>query len=1069
MLKQLRYFFTFLLLAVANVGWADSWVKTAASDLQTGDIVVIVDETSGTAMSNNNGTSAAPAAVKFDATDVAESIQWEVTVTDDGYQFNVPGSEDYLYCTNTNNGVRVGSNSNNVFTIKVADANNENDYLFNTGTNRYIGVYNEQDWRCYVTVNNNIKNTLFTFYKYSTEGVTKKTATVTIDATTIEIGEDADVNSDGPEFTLTSSDESIVSINGVTITGVAAGTATITATWEENDVFKGGSKEFTVTVVDPSAPEAGTENNPYTVEQAIAAIDAGTGTEGVYATGIVSKIVTAYNSRYGNISYNISADGTTSGAQLQAYRGFSYNGEQFTSAEDIKVGDIVVIYGNLTKYNTTYEFAEGNQLVSLERTDNREPAGLSYNENNFTATIGEANEFPVLNNPNGLTITYSSTNEAVATVDATSGEISLLGVGQTTIKAVFEGNDAYEPGDASYLLVVKEQEIAGTDKFELVTDASTLADGDVIILAYVDEEGKALALSTTQNTNNRAANETTLNEDGTITPGSSIQQITLEDGFYFNVGDGYLYAANSSSNWMRTEAEADDNAKAEISIDENGDATIIFQGTNTRNHMRFNSNNGNPVFSCYAESSSIKTLPRIYRKVGYTPTPTLKDAGLAYEVEAYTATIDGENEFPVLANPNGLAVTYTSSDESVATVDAEGNITLVGAGETTITATSKETDAFKAGEASYVLTVEEKAEPGVGVKYELVTSTDDITSGKYLIVSATKEGTNVAFDGSLEKLDVAYDNQEVAVINNFIVTDKDIYFNIDVENGTLQSASGYYIGVSSNSNGLKQTDNAETYSNTFAIADDGSAAINAVFDGSTMSLRFNYASDNLRFRYYKNAGQQPIYLYKAVGEVEEETIPVTIGSTGYATLYYSEKALEIPEGVTASIVTGVDNTSKKVTFEELDGTIPAKTGVVLQGEPKDYKFKVVNVNLAAPDNNMLKGTDEATEITSENNLYILSNGKYGIGFYLDDNNDNHKINNGAHKAYLEVPAGASNAKYFVFGNTEELVSEGDGLVDGINDVNVSESKKEYFNLDGTRANTLRKGIYIVGGKKVVIK
>ncbi len=1069
MLKQLRYFFTFLLLAVANVGWADSWVKTAASDLQTGDIVVIVDETSGTAMSNNKGTSAAPAAVKFDATDVAESIQWEVTVTDDGYQFNVPGSEDYLYCTNSNNGVRVGSNANNVFTIF---DNSGVDFLYNSGTTRYIGVYNSQDWRCYTSINANIRDCVTVFYKYSTEGVTKKTATVTIDATTIEIGEDADVNSDGPDFTLTSSDESIVSINGVTITGVAAGTATITATWEENDVFKGGSKEFTVTVVDPSAPEAGTENNPYTVEQAIAAIDAGTGTEGVYATGIVSKIVTAYNSRYGNISYNISADGTTSGAQLQAYRGFSYNGEQFTSADDIKVGDIVVIYGNLTKYNTTYEFAEGNQLVSLERTDNREPAGLSYNENNFTATIGEPNEFPVLNNPNGLTITYSSTNEAVATVDATSGEISLLGVGQTTIKAVFEGNDAYEPGDASYLLVVKEQEIAGTDKFELVTDASTLADGDVIILAYVDEEGKALALSTTQNSNNRAANETTLNEDGTITPGSSIQQITLEDGFYFNVGDGYLYAAASDKNYMRTEAEADDNAKAEISIDENGDATIIFQGTNTRNHMRFNSNNGNPVFSCYAESSSIKTLPRIYRKVGYTPTPTLKDAGLAYEVEAYTATIDGENEFPVLANPNGLAVTYTSSDESIATVDAEGNITLVAAGETTITATSEETDAFKAGEASYELTVEEKAEPGVGVKYELVTSTDDITSGKYLIVSATKEGTNVAFDGSLEKLDAAYDNQEVAVINNFIVTDKDIYFNIDVENGTLQSASGYYIGVSSNSNGLKQTDNAETYSNTFAIADDGSAAINAVFDGSTMSLRFNYASDNLRFRYYKNAGQQPIYLYKAVGEVEEETIPVTIGSTGYATLYYSEKALEIPEGVTASIVTGVDNTSKKVTFEELDGIIPAGTGVVLQGEPsgeEPYPFKVVYVNLAAPENNMLKGTDEATEITSENNLYILSNGKYGIGFYLDDNNDNHKINNGAHKAYLEVPAGASNAKYFVFGNTEELVSEGDGLVDGINDVNVSESKKEYFNLDGTRANTLRKGIYIVGGKKVVIK
>ena len=446
-------------------------------------------------------------------------------------------------------------------------------------------------------------------------GVTKQTATVTIDATTIEIGEDADVNTDGPALTLTSSNEDIVSVNGTTITGKAAGTATITATWAETSTFYGGSKSFEVKVIDPSAPEAGTEDNPYTVEQAIAAIDAGTGTQGVYATGIVSKIVTAFNDKFGNISYNISADGTTSGAQLQAYRGKSYEGENFTSADDIKVGDIVVVYGNLTKYNTTYEFAADNQLVSLVRTDNREPAGLSYDVANFTATIGETNEFPVLANPNSLTVAYSSTNEAIATVDATSGEITLVAAGQTTIKATFEGNDAYEPGEASYLLVVKEKEVAGTDKFELVTDDSSLADGDVIILAFVDEENKAWALSTTQNTNNRAANQTTLNEDGTITPGSSIQQITLEDGFYFNVGDGYLYAASASSNWLRTEAEADDNAKATIAIGEDGGATIIFQGANTRNHMRFNPNNGNPMFSCYAETSSVVTLPRIYRKV----------------------------------------------------------------------------------------------------------------------------------------------------------------------------------------------------------------------------------------------------------------------------------------------------------------------------------------------------------------------------------------------------------------------------------------------------------------------
>ena len=111
----------------------------------------------------------------------------------------------------------------------------------------------------------------------------------------------------------------------------------------------------------------GTAGDPYTVADARLAIETGVGVSDVYATGIVSKIVTAYNSTYGNITYNISADGTTEGEQLQAFRGKGKDGEWFTSEYDVMVGDVVVIYGNLKKYNTTYEFDADNQLVSLER------------------------------------------------------------------------------------------------------------------------------------------------------------------------------------------------------------------------------------------------------------------------------------------------------------------------------------------------------------------------------------------------------------------------------------------------------------------------------------------------------------------------------------------------------------------------------------------------------------------------------------------------------------------------------------------------------------------------------
>lgn len=171
-------------------------------------------------------------------------------------------------------------------------------------------------------------------------------------------------------ITWSGNNDAVATIDASTgaVTLVAAGSVTFTATYAGvENTYNPSSKTYVMTVTssDPNAP--GTENNPYTVAQAREAIDAGTGVTGVYATGIVSAIVTAYNSTYGNISYNISADGSTNSDQLQAYRGKSYNGDNFTSEDDIQVGDVVVVYGNLKKYNSTYEFDADNQLVSLDR------------------------------------------------------------------------------------------------------------------------------------------------------------------------------------------------------------------------------------------------------------------------------------------------------------------------------------------------------------------------------------------------------------------------------------------------------------------------------------------------------------------------------------------------------------------------------------------------------------------------------------------------------------------------------------------------------------------------------
>ena len=98
-----------------------------------------------------------------------------------------------------------------------------------------------------------------------------------------------------------------------------------------------------------------------------------------------------------------------------------------------------------------------------------------------------------------------------------------------------------------------------------------------------------------------------------------------------------------------------------------------------------------------------------------------KPAGLSWGTSARTVTIGAnDNVFPTLSNENNLAVTYSSSETSVATIAADGTITLVAAGTTVITASSEETAEFEAGKAQYTLTVKD-AQGGGEEQVELIT------------------------------------------------------------------------------------------------------------------------------------------------------------------------------------------------------------------------------------------------------------------------------------------------------------------------------------------------------------
>lgn len=157
-----------------------------------------------------------------------------------------------------------------------------------------------------------------------------------------------------------------------------------------------GSSNGLITVVKVEYYKKGTSpdivdisNTPetaYTVAKAKELIDAGKGlsTE-VYVKGIITSVGTL-NTKYNSLSYNISDNGEATN-ELEVYSGKYFGGEGFTSADQLKAGDVVIIKGKLKKFNNKYELDMNNQLYSLN--------GQTTNINNITtdATLENAPAF----------------------------------------------------------------------------------------------------------------------------------------------------------------------------------------------------------------------------------------------------------------------------------------------------------------------------------------------------------------------------------------------------------------------------------------------------------------------------------------------------------------------------------------------------------------------------------------------------------------------------------------------------------------------------------------------------
>lgn len=667
--------------------------------------------------------------------------------------------------------------------------------------------------------------------------------------------------------TYTSSNESVATVaTDGTVTILAAGTTTITASSEQTSNFIAGEAKYTLTVVDPNAP--GTKNNPYTVAQARAAIDAETGTTDVYVTGTVSEIVTAFNEQYGNISYNISADGETTSDQLQAFRGKSFNGENFTSEDDVQVGDVVVIYGSLTKFNSTYEFAADNYLISLVRPGNNDPvinANTSL-ELAYDATSGEI-AYSITNPVSGKSLQANSTADWISNIAVSDNKVTFT----TTT------NSGSEDRTATITL--------SYEGAKPVNVTVTQKPVDYAELPFAFDGGKADVNSTAGLTQNGL--DTDYNASPKLKFDSTGDELILK----INERPGKLsfdIKGNSFSGGIFTlQASTDGTSYADVESYTSLSSTQTIKINSLGENVRY-------IKWIYTKKSSGNVALGNIKLAVYS---NLTDPELSFEKPEYTAVYGEEFTAPTLTNQYSVTVTYSSSNEDVATVDATtGAVTLVGAGETTITATSEANETYEAGSASYKLTVTESETPTDNDDvFELVT-TNDLAEGDEIIIVNVKETTTPANEeeGIEESTTITYKglsteqnnnnrgaigvnanndgtlkgNNKLQVITLEVATKTNTETNevTKTDNWWLNVGNGYLYAASNSSNHLKTEQKPDSNGNadaaiTFTEDEDKGDIPSIVFQGKNKRNILKYNEDNDIFSCYES-GQKDVKIYR---------------------------------------------------------------------------------------------------------------------------------------------------------------------------------------------------------------
>lgn len=429
---------------------------------------------------------------------------------------------------------------------------------------------------------------------------------------------------------------------------------------------------------------------------------------------------------------------------------------------------------------------------------------------------------------------------------------------------------------------------------------------------------------------------------------------------------------------------------------------------------------------------------------------------LSFPQTSYTVEMGDAFSTPKLEGlPKGVTPVYTSSNEEVATVDAAtGEVKIVGVGTTTITVTSSETDIYEGATTSYELNVK------AGIyKVEF-----DFTSNNWGLPTTNYKKEEASYtNGAGYTITFGQSNVGHRIIMG---KDSECYLIFGKQGATL-SLPAFPFAVSKIKVFGRDNASGQVTQNIFVGGEEvstqtTSAKIDHIYE---IAEAFQAAGNIYTLKVTNDKNTQ---ITKIVVYAKDETVAGAINiatEEGYGT-FYTDKNYVLPQGLTAFGYTSIDgkNTLTKSVEYVAGDIVPANTAVVVKGAKGSYNY--YNTEEAATktiERNLLKGvtTDTRFEASSGVKRYILTRADDGILAFYRTNSGT--INVKANRAYLEVPTAMAVASFSL-----------EGTATGINSVVTTAAKQGIYTISGVRLNAtttkeLPAGIYIVDGKKVIVK